>query len=576
MNFAYFIISLLLTSLSHSCDWDSVDMDDFNAQDYFKICNWEDMKHKYYDEKNTDEQDAVAIAKIETAFARMKATREEIIYSSISANFGDNCLLVSFNQLTLDEHSNFASIEKLMNGENKFWRCGNELYILNSFGSQTLTSDFDFSMVKRDISKLISSYNLDILNIMEVARYLAQTFEFISIRHCGSRPAEVCLDSNGYPDIMIYFTRYFTFFDFNYNANNQAFRYSNMLSARILKYCVIAPLHYFRLSEFNDEYTANRSDLVAECYKNIMAMILKVELKYKTPMEYEDKERLFDPFSQDEEEKNKAVYNPDLSDVYVDNLTNLADFILSERDFLKCVANVDNPRYFLIRSFRLENDIRTIKSMKTTYEVFDDLFMLPASFNINRTDIVNRLIPIFLGACHLWASEAYVTFGALSFVKQEKKLLAQTDHLECQLYLESFIENMGMLLFHMAEFIEANEVAKENAIEFQSISDTLSKYLRRALLSITMPCVNDLAKVVDGFWTPNGATVEIKKHQYFVFYELIKGVDQKALDKKEQYFAKYKEVFVDVKLEDLVKIGVVFFESLYVNVLQNLAVDQLF
>ena len=169
-----------------------------------------------------------------------------------------------------------------------------------------------------------------------------------------------------------------------------------------------------------------------------------------------------------------------------------------------------------------------------------------------------------------------MTFGALSFVKQEKKLLAQTDHLECQLYLESFIENMGMLLFHMAEFIEANEVGKENAIDFQSISDTLSKYLRRALLSITMPCVNDLAKVVDGFWTPNGATVEIKKHQYFVFYELIKGVDQKALDKKEQYFAKYKEVFVDVKLEDLVKIGVVFFESLYVNVLQNLAVDQLF
>lgn len=576
----------LLLGITFHCPITEFDYDNFDAALFFQKCNWEDMKLYYYQEKNkpVENQTEGLVGKIEVALNAMKDLREEYIDEAIKVNFGKECLIVRpeqghDNSMTYKEVTYFVHFQEHMGGQKKYFRCGNLLYVLNSFGSQTPTSDYDFSVLMLRPEKILHAYNQDLEDIKEVTLYLAQAFEYISLMKCEGRPSESCLDSNGYPEIMVFYNSYFRNTLFLNVAKFQLLRYSNALSSRILKYCAIAPLHYYRLEKLEEGYELRKDDLRNICYLKMRELIDYVEGHYETPLEYKDSERLFDPYPSDVEEgirKNKAVYHPENYNFYLQNVKNLTDHFLIKRDFNQCVSNVDNPRYFLFRSFSLKTPIRVIQSLRTTYEVWDDIFMIPATIQKEKVDIVNRFIPMFIGACHIWASEAYIMFGSLGFVKEEKKLLTGEKTMECHLYIESFIENMGMMLYHMAEYIKENDFQQSVAGGDQILSDITAKYLRRALLSIETPCVNAWLKLIQSFWVDKGDFEDTLETDYYKFYAEIRAVDQSLPNKKDLYFAAFNKILGQKKMGDLVSEGIRFFEDVFAIILSNLDLEKLF
>ena len=87
-----------------------------------------------------------------------------------------------------------------------------------------------------------------------------------------------------------------------------------------------------------------------------------------------------------------------------------------------------------------------------------------------------------LSICHMLVDEAYLTLGALEFYKYSGDL----DLFYCHTLIEAYIENMSMLIEHIKHFHDKADINKRD------VSDKVSKYLKRAYEAITFPRCKDL------------------------------------------------------------------------------------
>jgi hypothetical protein len=182
---------------------------------------------------------------------------------------------------------------------------------------------------------------------------------------------------------------------------------------------------------------------------------------------------------------------------------------------------------------------------------------------IEQKILVNRMILPFLGACHIWADEAYVTFGALEFVKKEKEILGQTPdrYLNCDSLIETFFENLGMMIFHIIEEAHEKHIFNDKVRDHQSISDAFSKYLRRAMLTLDMRCYNDFGQLKRRFFTYSEKIHFIKRNSNVIKYYLkIKTVEQNN-SKKAEYFKIFKKHFYSFSVKELVNLAMNFYFS---------------
>lgn len=95
----------------------------------------------------------------------------------------------------------------------------------------------------------------------------------------------------------------------------------------------------------------------------------------------------------------------------------------------------------------------------------------------------------FLSICHVLVDEAYLSLGALEFYK----FGSSKDLFYCHTLIEAFVENMSMLIEHIKDYHDKPD------IDNRETSDKVSKYLKRAFEAITFPrCKNFGGKIKNG------------------------------------------------------------------------------
>jgi hypothetical protein len=616
----------------------------------------------------------------------------------------------------MDQHSLLHLAKLNIKDETFAWYfdCGDYFYIMTSFGSQTLTSDFDFSVyrIKKNTPHLTSE--MELTSIKKITKEMFDVGEYVKLQKCHEESMQKCFDSNGYPEIMVYYKGYFRDLTLNDDADLRESRYANVVSSKIIRYCVVSQIYMIRALDAFDERGVAKDEFhkkFRDCYyklwestrglvtiNNFTLDLNQNELVSDT-RDPNDPKEIKKKYYRKPKGHRRAQYNAALvsefgetvksyqtpsKDIRLQFLVNayrMLNYFRTDEEapdtmFKKCVNMVDNPTQFLDKMYdeKLDKNVtqyfkmgKTLKKRKMQhngkmYEVYDEVFYVPESWerrpitsanpvvdnespqlqlddgsnhsdggngsnvsdeqdknhsqrdtiiihenglNLTETqpkldtikedeqdsphneddhispdvddehvspniehvsatevdivpdvvpeeqmEMINRLLLPFLGACHIWADEAYVTFGALEFVKNEKEIIKEnpTVILRCDTYVETYFENMGMMLLHVIEEAKHREtpkgpnLMKKRVANYQMISDAYSKYLRRSLLAIELPCLNDFGVQIDSFFKKEHSFRRtILTHKVFKFYRKIKNVDQSAKDKKDQYYTIFKK-----------------------------------
>lgn len=590
------LIFLLVTVTVFSCELKDEMFVDFDPAAFISIetCDWFILKNAYYSAKNADSPDSTKVDQLTQALQRLGDFRGEIIFEMIRSVFGKKCNWRSdtyvLSRKALSIQSKFAGY---FGGHTEYLECEDAVYILNSFGSSTVTSDFDYSVLKVTKNSLLMSHLDNLANIKEITMKLYQMDYRISQKYCGGQSTSECLDTNGYPDIMVFYLTAFRYSTMFHNIQKAKERYSNVFSAQILRFCVVSQVYFKKLENMNLDFLEIKSqNLVNICFKTIYQSILEYRGHFGLTMNFDRAERKVDPYiledpenatkeQKDEvEAKNSSLFNPENYTLAMTHLNNLVKYIAKKEDFEECISHVDAPNYFISKMGVDLGEQRKVSinymSRRVDYIVVDDLFYIPNNYGVNHGDRVNRLLLPFLGGCHFYASEAYVTFGALEYVKFEKMALRGERTLRCSTYIESLIENFGILIFHLTEYIADGDFDDFQVEKNQVISDTFSKYLRRALLAHEFPCKNDFDQKVSGFFVKTDEFAKIVEMDLFKFYMEIRDVDQSLTDKKELYFEIFKKYYSGFQLSELIKHTLEFYKTFYYFMFSNYNLEELY
>lgn len=586
VNFSILCIFLMIPFSTKSvCNIDQYDYSNFQPQIFLLTCNWFKLKAHYYDLKNADEPNDVAVQQVKDALVVLGAHRKAIIKATIRMHFGNKCKWVE--NFTGGYETRWNTVKDFFSGQLFYLECDVGGYVLNSFGSETVTSDFDFSVYSFSLMQQ-SSFETEIQSIMDVTALLAKVGKIISLVDCGGQSMADCLDSNGYPEIMVlYFTKMNGSLLLGDNVTDDA-RYLNVFSSKILRYCVVSPIYYSRISKFQKHKDSINNDIATmmeDCYKSHITAMLNYRKAVKLTDEHNEEEVWITPYPREEVNKNKMIYLDGLQDEEIAKMINLAKFFQGDQDFTDCIMQINKPRYFLMKMYGQNQYLteRVLMRDSIRYDVQAQIFYIPNTYSSEKSPIPNRILLPFIGACHIWASEAYVTFGALEFVRTEKKLLNKDVpfYANCGTLLETFIENFGMMLYHLAEIEHENEQinyeVEPTVIEMQEVSDAFSKYLRRAIIALNLNCKNDYGEPISTFYNKNEVlTEEIIDDKFYQAFLRIDAIDTGLATKKDEYFKIFKEMFGGLTLSQLIDQTMTFFKSLHHKIFTNINEKDLF
>ena len=573
------IMLMLLSSIYSVCDIQHYDFVDFDSKDFLRAgCNWFELKGQFYRVKNATDPNKEALDLIKMALSLLGDYREKLIFENMQMLFGRSCEWVAgFSQGAM---AHWTPVSKHFSGQILYLECKQMAYVLNSFGSRTLTSDFDFS-VYSFVKGPTGSMELVLQGIIDVTDLLSKLAKVISLVDCAKQTMANCLDSNGYPEIMVFYFEYFNGSMLLGDGATDMARYSNEFSSKILRYCVVAPIYYSRIANFeayNEQITADLIQMMKSCYLSNLDAMIQYRKYVKLPVKHETAERLLDPFDIDLEAKNELVYVEGNEIKEIQQMLNIAKFFQGEHDFTDCIQQVGDPRFFMTKMYNDPDYLveRLMLKKSIRYEVMGQIFYVPNTYSTVKQPISNRILLPFIGACHIWASEAYSTFGALEFVRTEKKLLAKESYANCSTLIESFIENFGMMMYHLVE-IEAEHLHATKLKAMQEVSDAYSKYLRRAMISLEINCKNDYGEPIVGFHMKDRSfTKSIVENIIFLFYAEVKKVNTNSLNKKDDYFIIFKTFFGENEISELIEMTRVFFLELHTSVFKNLNIMDLY
>jgi hypothetical protein len=590
----------------------NINFDNFQPEEYVKTCNWFDLKNAYYDEFNKDDKSQTT-TKLATALKKMDVFRKKSIKLGMSVVFGGESLPCEFTTKPIDELFNKkyeSQIKKLnLGGKETVWifLCSGYIYVVTSFGSSTLTSDFDFSVFRVDTGKFLDLPEHEISNIQQTTVRLNALDKYIKEQICHEESMQKCFDSNGYPEIMVFYNQYFKNLNLAKEDNLKEARYANVVSSKIVRFCIVSQIYIGKTVNVlaNPATRSSFYRFFSRCFEKLSGTTRKLITLNKGSFDLEESEVLKDrPFgsrvvkrtrlidqsrpSVNESEQNHVQqdtiiddFGKNLISYNVPNKKEQRDYILNgykifefftkdvenpKLQFKRCIQNFNNPTHFMeklyqksknkiIEQYRNSNEenVRVFYHNKMMYYVYDEFFYLPEDYTSFLSPMTNRLILPFLGACHIWADEAYVTFGALEFVKKEKQILHKPPqtYLSCDSLIETYYENMGMMLFHIYEEGHEKEILNEKVKNYQSISDAYSKYLRRALLVLDLKCTNDFGVRKRRFYIKGNFIKNFKSNAVWKFFDDIKSVVQDN-NKKMNYFKFFKRHFSTLTVKKLI------------------------
>jgi hypothetical protein len=586
------------------CEIDEIDFANFDENEYLKTCNWFDLKNNFYMQSNLDPESTIS-GLMANALERLNVHRKSSIKKGMKYAFAFTPnLCEEIDGVPEKFEGEFAKLGLRGSEEVWYFDCSEYYYIVTSFGSSTLTSDFDFSVYRiRNDDEFVTARD-EIESIKQITSMLGTLSEYIKNFVCHGESMQKCFDSNGYPEIMVFYNQYFLDLKLDTDHDIKEARFANIVSSKIIRFCVVAQIYTAKIiKHFEDEHFIRGFEkFFRRCYRkmedstrllftlnnisfeiNSSEIIMDRNFGSRAVRRRKDIGRIKGHYAKhkrgftnhqyaielikDDFGENLMTYNEpnhQEREEYIANTYRILRFFLEEPrnptvKFNKCINNIQNPIYFmeklyitpadeLIRKYR-ETDsqnLRVFQHLNKDYLVYDELFYVPSSDQITEGQMVNRMLLPFLGACHIWADEAYVTFGALEFVKREKQILDEENPilLRCDSYVETYFENMGMMLFHIYEEATEKTIMSRMANEFQSISDAYSKYLRRAMIALKMPCLNDFGKEVDRFILINKENKKdfdkIKNHVINQFFNKIRYIT--SGDKKKRFFHFFKEI----------------------------------
>jgi hypothetical protein len=278
--------------------------DKFNIELYLNKCDWFDLKNGYYSrmnrvikgktetEKSSNKRiNDTIIEKMKNALKILNLHRLASIKNGIKKTFGDlgeECLTleefgklkendetdgtdeVDPNEVTDESDKSDESdqndinmpeltdqlLEKLevqyeiLNLKNDSFRwvfvCSTYTYILTSFGSQTLTSDFDFSIYRFLIKDKQTNAEDELIGIREITTKINFLNRYIKYHVCFGQTMQKCFDSNGYPEIMVYYNTYFKNKKIQNENDMIEAVYGNLVSSKVIRFCVVSQIYFAR------------------------------------------------------------------------------------------------------------------------------------------------------------------------------------------------------------------------------------------------------------------------------------------------------------------------------------------
>lgn len=130
-------------------------------------------------------------------------------------------------------------------------------------------------------------------------------------------------------------------------------------------------------------------------------------------------------------------------------------------------------RKFLVNSARLSD-----KNRYTLASCIGNAMAAPEQVNLS-------LFKTLLSICHVHVDEAYLSLGALEFYKYGSSM----DTFNCTTLMEAFVENMSMLIVHI------HELGAE-AVDSRAVSDKFAKYFMRAMKAVNFEKCRDFDNVM--------------------------------------------------------------------------------
>lgn len=555
------------------------------AKDFYEWCTWFDIKEAYYWAKQVGDDDLRDI--LETDLLKLAEQRKEIILNALSFNFGADCQRkADENFLSMGAKRHFDLVEFYFTGQKFFIECEDYAYLLNSFGSTTATSDFDYSVYRLNLNGRMPTLEEEVDAIKQISKGLYFLEMEIELNVCGGTSAPDCLDSNGYPEIMaLYYNEFYpsvALLELKDGRGLDSTRFSNLMSAKILRYCAVGPVYFAKIKSLN--YKKKMIDkhvnrMVKDCYDS---MIYARQIYRRTmgfseehrDTKYEETIKL--PYHKDNIMGNRTMYIAGNAKSYRRSIKQMVNYFSGRGNFNECISHIDQPFFYLKKGNVHRNPKRIMKRGTVIYEVYNDIYYVPSSYDKRKVEYTNQILLPFLGACHIWATEAYVTFGALHFVKKEKLIISDRHIMRCDCNVETFVENFGIMIFHLVEMGKHKNWMNSRVDNKQGISDTFSKYLRRAMLGATLPCLNDFDVKVVSVFKRSSSKETFKRNKIFRFFKAIKGVDQDLKNKKDIYFHSFKGYFDHYVLKNLIKESIDFFMEMHHHLFKFYDVKKLY
>ena len=622
------ILIVLISQIKSSCEYEKFketvgtgnnDIDGYLTNQE-NNCDWFNAKSFYYKSQSEDKDFEGKIYEFLTAYGNFRLAIIDKYMASIIKGEDD----FSLNEL---DHSNLnfkplkelkelneghynlietylGSIEQTMTFLHHFKDETDYFYILNAFGSVTATSDYDFDITIvpiKDRSMPIDSNYVDqleyIIEITELKSNLENKFK----EKYSEKGMDRSFDANIYPNTAIFERSY------EYVPNEKIrttipgyFLRKNYVTASAFQLCVVPYLNLLKSTYFNIERFEEFSTI---CVKNVIISQSNLLSIFYQKKQNSKLNQFFEMSKSKFFQKDNLVLEMKDFEKYSETLNKIMHFfreftlIYSKEynkdekryQFQECLKKTRSPKlYFQLESHvdggevQTEIDINSVMNGPRKVSFYDDLFILPDMANdeiIKIDTIPDRLFVPFLGSCLIFAEEAYVTFGALQYVKNEKALHNGSKTLNCQRFVENYLENFGMLFMHLKD---ANNTGFD--INDKNVSDAVSKYFRRALSIKNIGCY-ELRVLENNKTKPIDIDINYNKENtnhiaFMNFFEKItnhfNGDDS---DKKSKFFQEYILLLNELKgpdFNEFVNYLVDFFLYVTKNLVTNFNYDYLY
>lgn len=587
-------VFMILIAMKSQCEdeymKDLVRKQDTSIDDYLRNtldCNWFSAKNFYY--KAQKDQDlelvnltldflkkysAFRLAIIDKFLYKMINKENDFVVNGLQEKTKDDLFfkkLTLFNFLKVDKENGndfYSIIEKYIKIEDTMTfieiktETGFKFYILNAFGSVTPTSDYDFDItiipLKVGEEDIKTDYVEQLEFIIEVTKLksdLEKKFEEIY----KNKGMDKSFDANIYPNTAIFEDFYQTIgIDEIQEKKPGKLIRENYITTSVYQLCVVPYINLIKsgfvsmekFKEFSEICTKNiiisQSKILKEYYKNhdktILGNFYNNELINSV---FFKESNLITDLSQFKDEDIKKIIDEFtlFTKIYTEDYKKEE----KQKKFEECLLKTRDPKKYFDQLKKENGDdsmkknlLKEGKDKNVTISFYEELFIMAdetIETLVRRDPIPNRVYLPFIGSCLIFAEEAYVTFGALKFVKNEKKILSGDYKLNCQNFLENYLENFGMLFMHLKE-----EALHNGDIRDKNISDAVSKYFRRALaitqydcypIKIIVPQTEKILLYLDYRKNKNGVAF----NNFFMIIHEIYYSDSN--DKKSDFYKQY-------------------------------------